>query len=108
MKIVVAFDSFKGSLSAQDAVNTVSKAIKEVSPSANIVKLPLADGGEGTTEILAYYLNASWTKCKVHDALMRPIICKSLSSTHPANATTGILACFATLSTAKGNFPQSV
>lgn len=76
MKIVVAFDSFKGSLSAQDAVNTVSKAIKEVSPSANIVKLPLADGGEGTTEILAYYLNASWTKCKVHDALMRPIICK--------------------------------
>lgn len=76
MKIVVAFDSFKGSLSAQDAVNTVSKAIKEVSPSANIVKLPLADGGEGTTEILAYYLNASWTRCKVHDALMRPIICK--------------------------------
>ena len=76
MKIVVAFDSFKGSLSAQDAVNTVSKAIKEVSPFANIVKLPLADGGEGTTEILAYYLNASWTKCKVHDALMRPIICK--------------------------------
>ncbi len=73
MKIVAAFDSFKGSLSAQDTVKAVGAAVKTVMPTATVVELPLADGGEGTTEVLSHYLEASWVMCNAHDALMRPI-----------------------------------
>lgn len=52
MKIVVAIDSFKGSLSSMEAGNGVKKGIQRVFPDADIIVRPLADGGEGTTEAL--------------------------------------------------------
>ena len=52
MKIVVAMDSFKGTLSAADACKITTKAIKSVLPSATIIEKPLADGGEGTIETI--------------------------------------------------------
>ena len=52
MKVVIAIDSFKGSLTSLEAGNTVSEAIREVFPDADIVTLPLADGGEGTLEAI--------------------------------------------------------
>ncbi|EFB92752.1 glycerate kinase [Prevotella bivia DNF00320] len=88
MKIVAAFDSFKGSLSAQDIVTIVGKAVRTTLPNATITELPLADGGEGTTEALAHYLNASWQICNAHDALMRPITTKYAIS---SNGTTAIM-----------------
>lgn len=52
MKVVVAIDSFKGCMSSQEAGNAVKEGILRVDPKANIVVKPLADGGEGTKDVL--------------------------------------------------------
>ncbi len=52
MNILVAPDSFKGSLSAKEFCDIAEKAIKSVLPDTNVIKVPLADGGEGTVEAL--------------------------------------------------------
>ncbi|MBO7215248.1 MAG: glycerate kinase [Clostridia bacterium] len=52
MKVVVAIDSFKGSLSSIDAGNAVATAVKELSPNSIVEVVSLADGGEGTVESL--------------------------------------------------------
>ncbi|MBQ3235353.1 MAG: glycerate kinase [Clostridia bacterium] len=52
MKVVVAIDSFKGSLSSLDAGTAVSLAVKEVDNSAEVKVVSLADGGEGTVDAL--------------------------------------------------------
>jgi glycerate kinase len=54
MKILVAPDSFKGSLSAQDAAQAIARGIHRVMPSADCVLIPLADGGEGTVSALLH------------------------------------------------------
>lgn len=53
MKIVVAPDSFKGSMTAQQAARAMKAGARRVFPDAEIVSVPLADGGEGTLEALA-------------------------------------------------------
>ena len=50
MKIVVAPDSFKGSLSAREAAEAMAAGIRRARPDAVVVRVPLADGGEGTLE----------------------------------------------------------
>ncbi len=52
MKIVVAMDSFKGSLTAQEACRIVAEAVGAVDPHAEIVVKPMGDGGEGTAAAL--------------------------------------------------------
>lgn len=52
MKIVVAPDSFKGSLSALQAAEAIEQGMGKVFPDANIKKIPMADGGEGTAQSL--------------------------------------------------------
>lgn len=52
MRIVIAPDSFKGSVSAVGTANAIEKGVKQVFPDAEIIKLPIADGGEGTVEAL--------------------------------------------------------
>lgn len=52
MRIVVAPDSFKGSVSAVDTANAIEKGIHQVFPDSEVIKLPIADGGEGTVEAL--------------------------------------------------------
>lgn len=51
-KIVVCPDSFKGSMKAGEISRLISEVIKEELPEADIVELPLADGGEGTADVL--------------------------------------------------------
>ena len=51
MKIVIAPDSFKGSLSAEAFCNVVGREAAEIFESAEIVKLPVSDGGEGMTYV---------------------------------------------------------
>ena len=57
MKIVIAIDSFKGSLASISAGNISAVAIKNVIPAASIKVYPLADGGEGTVDALTSGLN---------------------------------------------------
>lgn len=52
MKIVVAIDSFKGSLSSMEAGNAIKEGIFRVKPHAEVIVKPLADGGEGTTDAI--------------------------------------------------------
>lgn len=52
MKVLIAMDSFKGSLSSKQGSEAIAAGIKEVYPSADTKMLPLADGGEGTVEAL--------------------------------------------------------
>jgi glycerate kinase len=52
MRIIVAPDSFKGSVSAVGTANAMEKGIKAVFPDAEVIKVPIADGGEGTVEAL--------------------------------------------------------
>ena len=57
MKVVVAMDSFKGSLTSLEAGNAVKRGILRACPDADVIVLPLADGGEGTIDALAPYIN---------------------------------------------------
>ena len=52
MKVVVAIDSFKGSLSSMEAGQAIEEGVKCVYQNAEVVVRPLADGGEGTVEAL--------------------------------------------------------
>jgi len=52
MKIVVAPDSFKGSLTAIEVSDAIEKGIREIFPEAEIIKIPMADGGDGTVQCL--------------------------------------------------------
>lgn len=73
MKIILAPDKYKGSLTGIEFCNTVEKGLKSLITNAEIIKLPLADGGDGTIEILGFHLEANHIKLKVNDPLFRPI-----------------------------------
>ncbi|MDY0394099.1 glycerate kinase [Virgibacillus halophilus] len=57
MKIIIAPDSFKGSLNAKEVAEAVDRGIKNAFPKADTVQLPMADGGEGTMDILVSTTN---------------------------------------------------
>ncbi len=52
MKIVIAPDSWKESLSALEVASAIEQGFREIYPDAEYVKLPVADGGEGTVEAM--------------------------------------------------------
>jgi len=52
MKIVVAPDSFKGSLTAIEVSDAIEQGVREIFPEAEIIKIPMADGGDGTVQCL--------------------------------------------------------
>ena len=52
MKIVIAPDSFKGSLTARQAADAIERGVRRVIPDADIIPIPMADGGEGTVRAL--------------------------------------------------------
>lgn len=73
MKIVIAADSFKGSLTSNEVAAACAEAIYSVIPSADVIYLPVGDGGEGTAEALISSLNGEHVECEAHDALGRKI-----------------------------------
>lgn len=73
MKIVIAPDSFKESLSALEAADAIEEGIKRIWPDANIVKVPMADGGEGTVQAVVDALYAELRHSIVQDPLGRKI-----------------------------------
>ncbi len=60
MKIVIAMDSFKGTLDACEACEIIAKSIAECAPSAQLVIKPMADGGEGTARAMIKAANGQW------------------------------------------------
>ena len=73
MRILIAPDKFKGCLSAQEVADAIGSGIREALPSAEIELMPIADGGDGTAEVISNALNGSWSTCRVHDPLGRHI-----------------------------------
>ncbi|QUW22415.1 glycerate kinase [Sporosarcina sp. Marseille-Q4063] len=73
MKIIVAPDSFKGSLTAVQAAKAMEEGILRYDPTINIKILPAADGGEGTMDSLIRSTSGILTTHRVHDPLGRMI-----------------------------------
>ena len=71
--MVIASDSFKGSMSSMDVAAAASAGIKELFPDCETVMVPVADGGEGTAEAIASACGGQMVSVPVHDPLMRPI-----------------------------------
>lgn len=65
MKILIAPDSFKETLTATDAANAIEKGFLDIFPEANILKLPIADGGEGTVDVLVTATQGKYFSTKV-------------------------------------------
>lgn len=53
-KIIIAMDSFKGSMRSQEAGEAVKRAAEQIYPDSEIKVYPMADGGEGTVEALTF------------------------------------------------------
>nr|WP_309574546.1 glycerate kinase [Moraxella osloensis] len=73
MKIVIAPDSFKESLTASEVCDAIETGFTTVFKEADIIKIPMADGGEGTAAALKETLSGEWQRIIAHDPLMRPI-----------------------------------
>lgn len=73
MKIVIAPDSFKESLSSIEVANAIEAGFRRVFPDAEYVSLPVADGGEGTAEALIYASNGQRKCTQVNDPIFRPV-----------------------------------
>ena len=69
MKIVIAIDSLKGSLSSMEAGHAIEQGIRNVLPETKVLVKPLADGGEGTTEALVEGLGGDMVQVQVHGPL---------------------------------------
>ncbi|GLU42945.1 glycerate kinase [Allomuricauda sp. NBRC 101325] len=73
MKFILAPDKYKGSLTGREFCVIVARGIQKVIPNAEIVSRPLADGGDGTIDVVKDYLNASVVSTKVKDPFFREI-----------------------------------
>ena len=73
MYILVAPDKFRGSLEASEVCRSVEEGIRLAYPDAEIISIPLADGGEGTTRILTEQSNGHFVTALVHDPFGRVI-----------------------------------
>ena len=73
MKIAVAVDSMKGSLTSLEAGEAVKEGILKADPSAEVKVFPLADGGEGTQEALTKGLGGKEVRCRVKGPMGRPV-----------------------------------
>ncbi|NDV17176.1 glycerate kinase [Muricauda sp. TY007] len=80
MKFILAPDKYKGSLTGREFCEIVARGIKKVFPNAEIINRPLADGGDGTIDVVADYLNASKVSVTVKDPLFREVTTQYLLS----------------------------
>lgn len=69
MKIIIAPDSYKGTLSACQVASTINKAVKDVVPDATTVLMPIADGGEGTIDAFGAEKRRLWVTGSQYEAV---------------------------------------
>ena len=75
MKVVVAIDSLKGSLSSLEAGEAIKAGVLKAIPEAEVCVRPLADGGEGTVEALALGMGGKLETVEVTGPLGQPVNC---------------------------------
>lgn len=76
MKVVVAIDSLKGSLTSMEAGYAIAEGIRRADPKTEVVIRPLADGGEGTVDALVCGMNGNIQNVMVTGPLGTPVNCE--------------------------------
>lgn len=76
MKIIIASDSFKGSCSTLDVANYIEKGFKRIYEDSDVIKIPVADGGEGTVDALVIGTSGKYEDVEVIGPLGQPIKAK--------------------------------
>ena len=85
-KIVIASDSFKGSLTSIEVAQSATKGIKEVYPDCNVVQVNVADGGEGTVDAIVDTLHGEIITLSVSNPIGKPV-----NATYGIAGTTAII-----------------
>jgi len=80
-KIVVAIDSFKGCLTSKETNQAAAEGIMAVCPDAEVVQVPVSDGGEGFLEAFHGSMGGTVVELTVRDPLMRPVTARYLMGT---------------------------
>lgn len=78
MKVVVAIDSFKGCLTSKEANLAATEGVRSVCLDAEIVQVPVSDGGEGFMEAFHMAIGGNLIELMVRDPMMRPVTAKYL------------------------------
>ena len=73
MRILIAPDKFKGSLSAQEVSDNIALGVRDAISDAAIEIAPMADGGEGTADAICKARGGKWVTCSAHGPLGDPI-----------------------------------
>lgn len=73
-KFVLAIDSFKSCLTSREANQAAAEGIKSICPDAEIVQIPVSDGGEGFVEAFYSAIGGGIQELTVNDPLMRPVV----------------------------------
>ena len=84
MKVIIAIDSFKGCLTSKEANEAAAEGIRIVYPDAEIVTVPVSDGGEGYIEAFHAAIGGRLEEVTVRDPLMRHVVAKYLLQNHLA------------------------
>ena len=77
-KIIIAIDSFKGCLTSQEANRAAAEGVVAKMPDAEVVQIPVSDGGEGWLEAFRSAVGGEMIELTVRDPLMRPITARYL------------------------------
>lgn len=72
-KIVVASDSFKGSLSSKDVAQSATRGVHQIYPQCEVIEVNVADGGEGTVDAVVEALGGKLISINVKNPLDRPV-----------------------------------
>ena len=75
-RVVVAFDSFKGTLSSREANAAFSEGVRDIISDADIVAVAISDGGEGFSEAIVESVGGNIVEVLVSDPLCRPIMAR--------------------------------
>ena len=73
VKIIIASDSFKGSLTARQAADAIERGVRRATPDADIISIPMADGGEGTVRALVDATGGRLIPVRVTGPLGEPV-----------------------------------
>ncbi len=73
MKIAIVPNAFKGSLTASQAADCMERGLRRGLPDCRVVKVPVADGGDGTARAVVEATDGRWVACTVRDPLGRPV-----------------------------------
>lgn len=80
LRVLIAPDSFKGSLSSVEVARGLADGWARARPGDELILAPLADGGEGTLSAIAESGGWEWMECPAHDPLLRPLTARWLRS----------------------------